>query len=46
MAAAFAAATGEEMEAVVRTATELAAPYATDGRFVIPGTANLVTGRA
>ena len=43
MAAAFAAATEEQMDAVRRTAAELAAPYATDDGFVIPGRANLIT---
>jgi hypothetical protein len=45
MAAAFAAATPEQLAAVRRTATDLAAPYATSDGLELPGLALLVSGR-
>jgi SAM-dependent methyltransferase len=46
LAAAFAAASAEQLEAVRRTAAQLAAPFVTDDGIALPGRAVLVTGRA
>lgn len=47
MAAAFAAATPDQLAAVVQTATELAAPYtAPDGSVALPGRSLLLTAAA
>jgi SAM-dependent methyltransferase len=46
LAAAFAAATADQLAGVRRTAAELASPYATDGGVAIPGRALLLTARA
>jgi SAM-dependent methyltransferase len=42
LAAAFVSATPEQLAAVRGTAAELAAPYASDGRWTIPGLVNVV----
>jgi SAM-dependent methyltransferase len=46
LAAVLQAATPDQLAAVRRSASELAAPYLTDDGLVIPGRALLVTGRA
>jgi SAM-dependent methyltransferase len=46
LAAAFAAASPEQLAAVRRTAVQLAAPYSTDDGVVLPGRALLLTARA
>lgn len=46
LAAAFDAATAEQLAAVKRTAADLAAPYTTDEGLTLPGRALLVTARA
>jgi SAM-dependent methyltransferase len=45
MAAAFAAASSEQLAAVRKTAAQLAADYLTDDGLALPGRALLVTGR-
>ena len=45
MAAQFAEATDEQLAAVRATAAEIAAPYATDDGYAIPGRTVLVSGR-